>query len=242
MQNLNVAVIGGTGKSGKYLINLLLKHNIPIKALVRDPGKLQVVSPLMEVITGDVRSITDVRKLASNCQAVISTLGLGIPPSETSIFSQSTSNVLRVMREYDIKRYILTTGLNVDARGDKKETQSQMATEWMRKHYPETTTDKQKEYELLCESDAHWTLVRLPLIELTDLTFGISLSLVDCPGDRISASDLARFLIGQLHDKTYIRRSPFAANDRATPEASVPSKIKNRQSGIWNQKHAQHPT
>jgi hypothetical protein len=33
---------------------------------------------------------------------------------------------------------------------------------------PYTTADKQRELELLSESDIDWTLVRLPLIELTD--------------------------------------------------------------------------
>jgi hypothetical protein len=33
-----------------------------------------------------------------------------------------------------------------------------MATEWMYQNYPETTSDKQKEYQLLSESNLDWTL------------------------------------------------------------------------------------
>lgn len=44
-----------------------------------------------------------------------------------------------------IKRYILTTGLNVDTAMDKKSVKTAFATEWMKKNYPQTTADKRKD-------------------------------------------------------------------------------------------------
>jgi hypothetical protein len=79
-------------------------------------------------------------------------------------------------------------------------------------NYPVSTTDRQTEYTLLTGSTLDWTLVRLPLIDQTDSRGNISVSLEDCPGTKISATDLAIFLIGQLSDKTYIRQAPFLAN------------------------------
>jgi hypothetical protein len=87
-----------------------------------------------------------------------------------------------------------------------------MATQWMQEHFPESTADKQKEYELLSASGLNWTLVRLPVITLTDGRFKLAVSLEDCPGDTISAPDLAHFLIEQLNDKTYLQKAPFVAN------------------------------
>jgi hypothetical protein len=37
-------------------------------------------------------------------------------------------------------------------------------------------------------------------------------SLEDCPGDKISSTDLADFLIAQLVEKEFWRKSPFIAN------------------------------
>lgn len=82
----------------------------------------------------------------------------------------------------------------------------------MREHYPETTADKQREYELLAVSDVNWTLVRLPLIGLTADTESTIASLEDCPGTGIHGTDLARFLIRQLTDREYVRHAPFPAN------------------------------
>lgn len=43
-----------------------------------------------------------------------------------------------------------------------------MATDWMYQNYPETTKDKQTEYNPLSESNLDWTLVRLPLVDRTN--------------------------------------------------------------------------
>ena len=211
MQNkLKVAVIGGTGKSGKYLTQQLISQGLHFKMLIRDPEKFTIKSPLIEIIQGDARDYESIRLLIEGCQAVISTLGQ--PKGETPIFSQATTNVIRSMKECLIKRYILITGLNVDTPFDKKGTKTAFATEWMKTNYSQTTADKQTEWAVLSESDVDWTLVRLPLIELTNKTNRIEVSLEDCPGEKISAIDLANFLIGQLSDDRYLKKSPFIAN------------------------------
>jgi putative NADH-flavin reductase len=51
MQNIiKIAVIGGTGKSGKYLIQQLLGKGFPLKMLVRNLETFQIKSPLIEII------------------------------------------------------------------------------------------------------------------------------------------------------------------------------------------------
>lgn len=209
---VKIAVIGGTGKSGKYLVNELIKQGFQLKILIRDPEKFQINTPLVDVIVGDVTNLSCVRSLLDGCQSVISTLGMGIPASEPTIFNQATAHIIQAMKENGIRRYIVTTGLNVDALFDKKGPNTLFATDWMRKNYPVSTANKQLEYDILSKSDIDWTLVRLPLIELTDVKGKVNISLEDCPGDRISATDLALFLIDQLVSETYIQQSPFISS------------------------------
>jgi putative NADH-flavin reductase len=213
MQHIHtIAVIGGTGKSGKYLISHLLAQGYHLRILVRNPQKFTSSHSLAKVITGDIRNYEDIKALITGCQAVISTLGLGLPPSEPTIFSQSTSHIIQAMHECQVRRYIVTTGLNVDTLLDKKSDTVKAATAWMYANYPKSTADKQEEYRILSESSINWTLVRLPMIEQTDKRRKVNISLEDCPGNHISATDLAYFLAGQLSDDTYIRKSPFIAN------------------------------
>lgn len=210
--SIKIAVIGGTGKAGKYLVNQLLNQGYKIKLVVRNLDHFQIQSPLIEVIQGSVSDYGVVYQLVEDCQVVISVLGLGQPNSEISIFSQSTKNVLSAMKAWNVRRYIVITGLNVDTPFDQKSPKTKFATDWMKTNYPLTTSDKQLEYNMLTNSDLDWTLVRLPLIEQTEEKRGVIVSVEDCLGDKISATDLAIFLIEQLTDRTYVRKAPFLAN------------------------------
>ena len=211
-QYTKIAVIGGTGKAGKYLVNQLIQQGFHLKLLLRNPEKFSIKNPLIEVIKGDVKDYDTVLSLVADCQAVISALGLGQPASETSIFSQATSNILQAMQVSDIQRYIVVTGINVDTPFDKKSPKTQFATDWMYTNYPNSTADKQKEYDILSASNIDWTLVRLPLIEQTDEICDVQISLEDCVGDKISATNLANFLIVQLTDNQYVKQSSFLSN------------------------------
>lgn len=208
--HIKVAVIGGTGKAGKYIVKNLLAQGFSIKILLRYPEKFQISSPLIEIVKGDARDLLAIRQLLKDCQAIISAVGQ--PVGEPSVFSQVTRNIIQVMHEYQMHRYVLITGLNVDTPFDQKSPKTKFGTDWMKTNYPLTTADKQVEYETLVESDIDWTLVRLPMIEQTDMINEIKIYLEDCPGDQISATDLALFLIKQLTDQKYIKKAPFISS------------------------------
>ena len=209
--NFKIAVIGGTGKSGRYLVQELVRKGHHLKVLVRNPENFKVESDLVKVVNGDVRNYETVKALIEGCSMVLSTLG-GTPLSEPTVFSQATHNILRAMTEKGIKRYIVVTGLNVDTPFDKKSPKTKFATDWMYENYSKSTQDRQDEYDLLVASELDWTLVRLPMIEPIDERKGTKTSLEDCLGDNISASDLAHFLIEQISDTSFIKEAPFIAN------------------------------
>jgi len=52
-QIIKVAVIGGTGKSGKYLVKELIRQGFHFKILLRNPESFQINNPLVEVVKGD---------------------------------------------------------------------------------------------------------------------------------------------------------------------------------------------
>lgn len=209
-----IAVIGGTGKAGQYLVKELLTQNYYIKMLVRNPQHFGKDHSNITIIHGDVADAGAVLQTVEGCDAVISTLGMGVPPSSPDIFTKATANILDAMQQNGIMRYIVITGLNVNTPQDRKGPKAQMATDWMYANYPASTQNKQQEYELLAQSDAGWTMVRLPMILLTDETPETEVNTEDCPGDNISAAALARFLINQLDDAQYIRQAPFIADKR----------------------------
>jgi putative NADH-flavin reductase len=205
-----VAVIGGTGKAGKYLVKQLLLQNFRIKLLHRKPATLTFDNPLIETIKGDARYYDAIHDLLKGCDAVLSCLSQ--PVGEPTIFSDATRNIIKAMAVHQINRYITTAGLNVDTPSDQKTAQTQFGTNWMYENFPATTKDRQVEYQLLAGSATDWTMVRLPLITQTDDVSEIVMSLVDCPGSNISATNLALFMIKALNSDEFVKQAPFIAD------------------------------
>jgi putative NADH-flavin reductase len=211
MERVNkIAVIGGTGKAGKYLVNRLIGQNFKINVLVRNPNKFNITDSLIEKVTGDVRNYESVYSLIEGCGYVISTLGQ--TKGENPPFSQATANIVKAMNALNVKRYIVITGLTIDTIHDKKRFRTKLLSRIMKICFPAVIADKQKEYDILTDSNLDWTVIRLPLIKQTEALGNIKISLTDCPGKEISSTDLADFIINQLSDNRFIRKSPFISN------------------------------
>ncbi|RZJ49200.1 MAG: NADH-flavin reductase [Flavobacterium sp.] len=207
MKNIKVAVLGGGGRTGKYLVNQLLVQGFSIRLLLRKPENFKIQNPQIEIIKGDAIDENSINLLLEGCDAVMSTIGQR--PGEPMVASAATINILKAMNVYNIKRYILLAGLNIDTPFDKKSEKTILATNWMKTNYPEIQKDRQFTYNLLVNSDVDWTQVRVPFIEFTDESSELSVNLEDCFGDKISAFDIAGFMIKEIVNPKFIRKSPF---------------------------------
>lgn len=205
-----IAVLGGGGKAGKYLVKTLIERGIACKVLLRTPENFQIKNPLLEIIQGNARRLDAIHLVLKDCNALISTLGQ--PQGESGTYAEVTQNIISSMNQYKIKRYIVATGLQVDTPFDVKGPKTQYATEWMKTNFKKATIERQEEYELLTKCNLDWTLVRLPMIHLTDQKGKIVADIQDCPNDKINALDLASFFIDQLSSDTYLRKAPFIAS------------------------------
>lgn len=208
MKNISkAAVLGGGGRTGKYLVNQLLKQGLSLKILLRNPEKFEIQNPNIEIIEGDALDFESIRLLLKDCQAVISTIGQR--KDEPLVASEVTKSILKAMKEYEIERYILLAGLNIDTPFDKKSQKTIMATDWMKANFAIIQEDRQKAYSLLEESDVNWTQVRVPFIEFSNKSSEIAVSIEDCLGDKISAFDIAVFMTKEMIESNYSRKSPF---------------------------------
>jgi putative NADH-flavin reductase len=205
-----IAVIGGTGKAGQYLVRELIRQGYKIKMLVRNIANVEIDNPLIERTQGNVLNYESVYSLISDCDAVISTLGQ--TKGESPVFSVAAQNITKAMNSLNVQRYVVVTGLTLDTPGDQKSFGTKLQSKIMRICFPAIIKDKQKEYEIISTSNLDWTIIRLPFIELTESTGEIRINLIDCPGKKISSTDLAFFLINQLSDDQFIRKTPFISN------------------------------
>lgn len=205
-----IAIIGGTGKAGRFLAETAIKKGYKVRMLIRNPEKVSVTSQNIELIKGDAQNPESIYSLLKGCEAVVNTFGQ--PNRETPLYSEITKLIITTMSNTGVKRYIGVTGGSLDIYGDKKSLANQFGAILFRIIYSEMIKDKKKELALLQESEIDWTLVRLPFVVEKNSNKPIKDSLYDMPGFTITNRDIADFLITEISASKYLRQTPFIAN------------------------------
>lgn len=210
MEQKTVGIIGVTGKVGKHLVNKALDNSYNVKILVRNSKKITSIYHNVDVLEGDATKVNDVRNLLKDCDVIISSVGQ--PPKADPIYSIVTKNVLEVMKEFKITRYLVVSGAPVNAPQDRKNLFNKFIAVMMRFLYAKMMSDKQKELDILMDSNVDWTLVRLPLVKEGNPIGKIKESLENPPGTKVDNIDIADFLIKQISSNDYIKACPFISN------------------------------
>ncbi len=208
-KNSAIAILGGNGRTGRFVVSKFIEQQFPIRLLLRNPENLKP-DPLVEIIQGDATDPEAIYSLLVNCQAVINTIGQR--NGEPLVAAKATENILHAMKIHKLRRYIVLTGLNIDTPFDKKSLQTEAATTWMKTKFPEIQEDRQNAYSMLSNSDVNWSMVRVPMIQYTGRKGKYDVSIIDCPGTSIAAGDIADFLFQQLEEPRYMRQAPFISN------------------------------
>ncbi|MDM5188791.1 SDR family oxidoreductase [Bacillus sp. DX4.1] len=211
MQNKNkIAIIGASGKVGRFLVKQALQDGYQIRILTRSPEKIKRSHKNLEVVQGDARDITAIRNLLKGCIAVINAVGQ--PKNEPYMFSTVTNHILVAMKEHGIKRYILVSGGSLDVSGDQKRMMNKLGAKLFRMFLSKMMKDKYKELQTIQNSNVDWTIVRLPFVVEGEGTGQLKEGVKDMPGLKIQNGDIAPFLINQVNNPTYIRKCPFISN------------------------------
>ncbi|MFO1446115.1 NAD(P)H-binding protein [Bacillus sp. Bva_UNVM-123] len=208
-QNQKIAIIGGTGKVGKHIAKIAVEHGYNVRLLIRNPEKVTFRDDRIEIVQGDAKDNAAIKALLEGCQIVINTFGQ--PVKAEQLYSRVTEQILSVMNEFGISRYIGVTGGSLTVAGDQKSIINKLGAKLFEVLFSKMMIDKKKELHALEKSKVEWTLVRLPFV-VEGMEKGIiKENLFDMPGSTITNTDIARFLIRQIDDKKYLRKIPFIA-------------------------------
>lgn len=206
-----IALIGGTGKVGRHIASRALENGYQVRMLVRNPGKLTLRDARIELVEGNVQNFEDIQKLLNGCQIVINTFGQ--PLKDKPIYSRVTKNLLEVMDDKQIERYIGVTGASLTINEDKKSIFNRIGAKLFEIFYAKMMLDKKKEWQILNRNQkVKWTLIRLPFIVDGKETGLVKEKLTDMPGAKITNQDKATFIINQINNQKYLRKAPFISN------------------------------
>ncbi|MGP1385549.1 MAG: SDR family oxidoreductase [Thainema sp.] len=114
---MKVLVAGATGQTGRRVVELLVEHNIPVRALVRNLEKGQRLLPAAaELVVGDVLKPETLEAAIADCTAIICATGAAPSFDLTGPYKVDfvgTKHLVDAAKAKNIQPFILVSSLCV---------------------------------------------------------------------------------------------------------------------------------
>lgn len=208
---MKLLVFGATGGSGRELVRQALEQGHTVTAFVRDAAKLGIEHPNLTILAGDALNSTDVDRAVPGHDAVLA--AIGAPALKTgTVRSQGTRNIVRAMEKAGVRRLICQTSLGYgDSRAALDMTpfyfKYLIVPFLLRKGF----ADHALQEDHIKRSKLDWIIVRPG-----NLTDGQRTGAYRHGFDhadrtlkvKVSRADVADFMLKQIGDDTYLRKTP----------------------------------
>lgn len=206
---MKVLVLGATGGTGREIVCEAQARGHSLTALVRSPERALALSGVHLVI-GDARDEAALLKALEGCEGVISALGTGVSPfKEVTLLSTATKALIAAMQVSGTKRLVCITGMGAgDSRGHGGILHDRVIQPLL---LAKVYEDKERQEEFVRASALDWVLVRPTVLNNKAGTGQIRVltNLSGFHGGTISRKDVARFVVDQLVERTWLGKTPL---------------------------------
>ncbi len=224
-----ITVFGASGRTGKLFTELALNSGYQVKALVRDPSKLDLRHSNLQVIHGDIADPTKVEETIKATEAVIDLIdpARGSPPNLRRIVNlrlTATRNILSAMQQNNVERLIVMDSLPIGLVAGilDPNDQPRFMNKWfinkftifIGKNLLGRLVEAEPAYhDLIKQSPLRWTIVRAPTLSDQRSKGNYRVGYLDANTGKVaSRSDVAAFLLDVLMNGKYIRQMPIVSS------------------------------
>jgi len=204
---MNLLIFGASGGTGRCLLEQSLAQGHHVTAFTRSPAKVAIQHPNLKVVQGDMLDYDSVAAAMPGHDAVLSTLGVYLFKKNT-VLSDGTRNIIRAMEAHGVNRFVCETALGIsDSRDQLSLFVEFIFYPFLLRHF---FPDKERQELAIRQSSLDWIIVRPARLTNGKQTgqyrhgFG--------PHEKIKGSvsraDTAEFMLKQLTDDTYLRKTP----------------------------------
>jgi putative NADH-flavin reductase len=204
---MKVLILGGTGATGRLLVDRLLSRGHKVTAMVRDPAKLALNEPLLTVVKGDVLDRTSLESAVAGQEAVVLCVGPGAAVKQSTLRTEAARNVVAAMAKAGVARLVALSGLGAGAsRASRGFLFDKITAPLFMRGVLEDQNGLEAEIR---KSRLDWTVVRPGT--MTDET-GKGKVTVSLDGSHVTPNvaraDVVLFLMDQLQTNEHVRRTP----------------------------------
>ena len=206
---MKVLIVGGTGGTGKLIVQEALARGYEVVALVRSKEKGATLGRVQLAI-GDATDEATLKAALVGCDAVISALGTPMSPfKEVTLLSAATIPLIRAMKSRQVRRLVCITGMGAgDSKGHGGFVFDRIFNPLMLRN---VYVDKDRQESLIRASDLEWIIIRPSVLNDKPATGRVRalMDLSNFHGGSISRADVAQFTVNQLTDDRYLKLTPL---------------------------------
>lgn len=205
---MKILIFGASGKTGHELVKQASAQGHQVTAFVRNPSKLKVTHSALKVIQGDVTNYQKVEEAVKGHDAVFSALGAASPFKYDHAVVNGAENIIKAMETNNVQRFIYMSFVGVK--------ESRNAAGFVIKYIaPKLLSTEIKGHQArenkIKQSQLNWTIVRPPTLtngkHKAQFRSGENISSKGFTVT-ISRADVADFMLRQLTDNTFLRKTP----------------------------------
>jgi putative NADH-flavin reductase len=203
---MRILIFGSTGTVGKLLIQQALDAKHAVTAFTRKSATIALRHPNLQIVQGDVMNKSTVAGAMPRHDAVFCTLGAG---RKGYVRAAGTRNIIDAMENAGIKRFICQSTLGAgDSRGNLNFLWKYIMFGFLLR---EAYADHELQESYVIQSKLEWTIIRPAAFTDGPLT-GNYRAGFDAKAEglklKISRADVADFLLKQLTDRSYLKKTP----------------------------------
>lgn len=207
----SILVLGGTGRTGKHIVEQALGQGLRVTVLVRNPSKMNGISnhPQLEVLKGDVLNFPDVYNAVQGNDAVVSALGRD--GKDVAPITRGTENIIAAIQKSSVSRLICLSSFGS---GSTRSKSSWLLNSMVRLAGLQKFFEAKAQQELLFyKSRIDFTLVMAGTLadgNSTSDLFTYSIGQLPCVNGMpktIAREKVASFMLEQLHSRQWSRNT-----------------------------------
>ncbi|WP_227978557.1 NAD(P)-dependent oxidoreductase [Deinococcus terrestris] len=207
---MTLALLGGTGRTGRLLIDRALAQGYALRVLARDPERLHRRDAALTPVTGDARHADDVFRLLEGADAVLSTLG-PVRGDGAGVMGQAAHHLVAVMPGLGLSRLITLTGAGVRQPGDHPKLSDRLIRRALATLQPDVLRDSEAHVATITASPLDWTVVRVPRLGDGPMQ-PLKVGMVGDIGTFVSRASTADFMLRELEEGRWVRQAPAVSH------------------------------
>ena len=207
---MKMTVFGATGGIGGHVVRQALDAGHTVTAVVRDPSRLEISHPALEVVV--VPGLTDPEPLTpalAGSDAAISTIG---PRSrkDVGVASSATRGILRAVESAGVRRFLAVSAVPVGPVPDGEGFLSRaILYPAIKAFLKDIYADLAAMEDEIRASATEWTIVRPPRLLNKPLsgTYRTAIGANVARGNTISRADVAHAMLAMLEAPATVRQA-----------------------------------